>query len=111
MPFGQLDEGSTSAHHLAVALLPAGRRDDARAALAERRIQTSVHYPPIHLFSYYRDLGSRRPLPRTELVAEHVVTLPLFGHMEDAQVDMVVRSIETISAEGEGSPGVLRYSP
>jgi dTDP-4-amino-4,6-dideoxygalactose transaminase len=99
MPFGQLDEESTSAHHLAVALLPAGRRDEARAALAERRIQTSVHYPPIHLFSYYRELGSRRPLPRTELIADRVVTLPLFGHMEDAQVDMVVDAVlETIGA-------------
>ena len=99
----ELDEGSTSAHHLAVALLPEGRRDDVRAALAERRIQTSVHYPPIHLFSHYRDLGSRRPFPRTELVAENVLTLPLFGHMEDEQVDMVVEALlETISAEGDG---------
>ena len=37
------------AHHLAVLVLPeALSRDDFRASLAERRIQTSVHYPPIH---------------------------------------------------------------
>jgi dTDP-4-amino-4,6-dideoxygalactose transaminase len=103
MPFGELDRGSTSAHHLAVALLPAGRRDKVRAALADRRIQTSVHYPPIHLFSYYEELGSRRPLPQTEAVAERIVTLPLFGHMRDDQVDLVIDALlETVGASAEG---------
>jgi dTDP-4-amino-4,6-dideoxygalactose transaminase len=100
MPFGEVDPESSSAHHLAVALLPSGRRDDVRAALAERRIQTSVHYPPIHRFSYYEELGSRRPLPRTEAVAERVVTLPLYGHMTDEQADLVIGAlIETVGAE------------
>ena len=93
IPFGELGEGTSSAHHLAVALLPEGRRDVVRAALAERRIQTSVHYPPIHLFSYYRELGSRRPLPQTEAVAARVVTLPLYAHMEDEQVELVIESL------------------
>jgi dTDP-4-amino-4,6-dideoxygalactose transaminase len=93
MPFGELEEGTTSAHHLAVALLPEGRRDDVRAVLSERRIQTSVHYPPIHLFSYYEALGSRRPLPRTEAVAARVVTLPLYAHMGDEQVELVIEGV------------------
>jgi dTDP-4-amino-4,6-dideoxygalactose transaminase len=97
IPFGELDEDSVSAHHLAVALLPEGRRDEVRAALADRRIQTSVHYPPIHLFTYYAELGARRPLPRTEAVAERVVTLPLYGHMTDEQSDLVVGALlETV---------------
>jgi dTDP-4-amino-4,6-dideoxygalactose transaminase len=100
IPFGERDEDTLSAHHLAVALLPAGRRDEVRAALADRRIQTSVHYPPIHLFSYYEELGSRRPLPRTEEVAERVVTLPLYGHMTDEQSDLVIDALlETVGAD------------
>ena len=93
IPFGDLEEGTSSAHHLAVALLPEGRRDVVRAALAERRIQTSVHYPPIHLFSYYEKLGSRRPLPRTEAVAARIVTLPLYAHMDDEQVELVIEGV------------------
>lgn len=93
MPFGGIADGTTSAQHLAVALVPAERRDDVRQALSERRIQTSVHYPPIHLFSYYRELGSRRPLPQTEAVAPRIVTLPLYGHMTDEQVDLVVDAL------------------
>jgi dTDP-4-amino-4,6-dideoxygalactose transaminase len=93
MPFGAIADGTTSAQHLAVALVPAERRDDVRQGLSERRIQTSVHYPPIHLFSYYRELGSRRPLPRTEAVAPCIVTLPLYGHMTNEQVDLVVGAL------------------
>ena len=93
MPFGAIRDGTTSAQHLAVALVPAERRDDVRQALSERRIQTSVHYPPIHQFSYYRELGSRRPLPQTEAVAPRIITLPLFGHMTHEQVDLVVDTL------------------
>jgi dTDP-4-amino-4,6-dideoxygalactose transaminase len=93
IPFGELEEGTTSAHHLAVALMPDGRRDDVRVALSENRIQTSVHYPPIHRFSHYSRSGAGRALPRTEAVAERVVTLPLFGHMQDDQVEVVIENV------------------
>ena len=57
------------------------------AALAERRIQTSVHYPPIHGFSAYR---ARRPAGRcreTDAVAARLLTLPLYGGLSDEQVE------------------------
>jgi dTDP-4-amino-4,6-dideoxygalactose transaminase len=93
IPFGDHEEGTTSAHHLAVAVLPEGSRDDVRAVLAENRIQTSVHYPPIHQFSHYSRNGAERALPRTEDVAGRLVTLPLFAHMRDDQVDLVIESL------------------
>jgi dTDP-4-amino-4,6-dideoxygalactose transaminase len=94
MPLGVPGEGTTPAHHLAVALLPEGSpRDEVRAALAERRIQTSVHYPPIHRFSQYAELGARRPLPRTEDVAARVLTLPLFAHMREEQTEAVIEAL------------------
>ena len=63
-----------------------------RAQLAERRIQTSVHYPPIHTFSHYAsDLG--RPLPVTDAVADRVLTLPLFPHMADDDVAAVSEAL------------------
>jgi dTDP-4-amino-4,6-dideoxygalactose transaminase len=83
-----------SSHHLAVAILPEDvSRDAVRAELAERRIQTSVHYPPIHRFSAYRELGAARPLPETERIAGRILTLPLFGHMTDEQVGLVTASL------------------
>ena len=93
IPFGELEEGTTSAHHLAVALMPESRRDDVRATLAENRIQTSVHYPPIHLFTHYSGSGAARALPRTEEVAGRAMTLPLFAHMRGEQVELVIENV------------------
>jgi dTDP-4-amino-4,6-dideoxygalactose transaminase len=102
MPFREVEDGTTPAHHLAVVLLPEGTRDDVRATLSEQRIQTSVHYPPIHLFTQYTEIGSGRPLPRTEAVAQRILTLPLYAHMRDEQVELVTSSVlEALALERE----------
>jgi dTDP-4-amino-4,6-dideoxygalactose transaminase len=91
MPFGAGNVERVSSHHLAVVLVPETvDRDGARAELREAGIQTSVHYPPIHMFSVYREEGDRRPLPQTEAVARRILTLPLYGAMRDRDVDAVV---------------------
>src|SRR5918996_70816 len=89
MPFAAADHEHSS-HHLAVAVLPQRvDRDEVRLALQAARIQTSVHYPPIHRFSYYAELGRRRPLPVTEKLSDRILTLPLFPHMSHEQVELV----------------------
>jgi dTDP-4-amino-4,6-dideoxygalactose transaminase len=99
MPFAPRSD-VTSAHHLAVLLLPEGcERARFRASLVERGIQTSVHYPPIHRFRAYRTFATRRMLPRTEAVAERLVTLPLFPHMSNDQVWAVTEAVAS-AAEG-----------
>jgi dTDP-4-amino-4,6-dideoxygalactose transaminase len=83
-----------SAHHLAVVLAPdRATRDGVRSRLTERRIQTSLHYPPIHQFAAYRDSVRSRPLPRTEDAAARALTLPLFASMTDDQLELVVQTI------------------
>jgi dTDP-4-amino-4,6-dideoxygalactose transaminase len=83
-------EGLDPAHHLAVVLLPeSAGRDEIRSQLADRGIQTSVHYPPIHTFSAYGS-DSRRPLPVTDALAGRLLTLPLYGGLSREQVDAVV---------------------
>ena len=92
MPFDTI-EGREPVHHLAVVLLPEGTdRDQVRSGLAERGIQTSVHYPPIHGFSAYRSKPSRA-LPETDAVAARLLTLPLYGGLADEQVDAVVECL------------------
>ncbi len=93
VPFGA-HEPESSSHHLAVVLLPPDvPRRHVQEALGARRIQTSVHYPPIHRFSAYAELAARRPLPQTDAVADRLLTLPLFGHMKSSQVDQVVAAL------------------
>ena len=93
-PFGSEDDTRQSSHHLAVVLLPEGSdRDSVRSALGEQGIQTSVHYPPIHMFTYYREAVAPRPLPQTDAVARRLLTLPLFGRMTDEQADAVIAGL------------------
>ena len=94
MPFADTAAQEVSSHHLAVVLLPDGAaRAEIRTTLTEAGIQTSVHYPPIHQFSHYSELGARRPLPRTDDVADRLLTLPLYGRMTDGDVDRVVSAL------------------
>jgi dTDP-4-amino-4,6-dideoxygalactose transaminase len=85
-----------SGYHLLPILLPAGvDRAALQARLKEQGVQTSVHYPPTHLFSYYRARYGCRPgdLPVTEDLAARELTLPLHVRMTDAQVDLVADAL------------------
>jgi dTDP-4-amino-4,6-dideoxygalactose transaminase len=92
MPFSQSSESVS--HHLAVLLLPEGAdRAAFRRMLEVERIQTSVHYPPIHGFTYYEGHERRPKLPRTDDLAARLVTLPLFPHVESAAIDLVTSTV------------------
>jgi dTDP-4-amino-4,6-dideoxygalactose transaminase len=81
--------GDRAAHHLVTAVLDQGLdRDRVRELLAERGIQTSLHYPPAHRFSIYREEGV--DLPVTDAYAQRAVTLPMFASMTDEQHELVV---------------------
>jgi dTDP-4-amino-4,6-dideoxygalactose transaminase len=112
VPRGARPPEATSAHHLAVAVLPRGSdRAAIRTALAARRIQTSVHYPPIHRFSAYA-AAATRPLPRTDDLGDRLLTLPLFPHMTEAQVhevaDALVDALDAQAARPHAVAGARR---
>ncbi|MFC9434476.1 aminotransferase class I/II-fold pyridoxal phosphate-dependent enzyme [Nocardia sp. NPDC057030] len=98
VPFA--DRTDDSALHLMPVLLPTGiDRDKVRTALRDSGIQTSVHYPPTHRFSFYRDNvdSARRPLPITDDIAGRLLSLPLHARMTDADVALVVdRLFDTV---------------
>jgi dTDP-4-amino-4,6-dideoxygalactose transaminase len=66
-------------------------RERARERLREQRIQTSVHYPPIHCFSRYRMEGEN--LPVAEEIADRAITLPLHPKMTESDVDEVCSAL------------------
>ncbi len=107
VPFRDREADAVSAHHLAVLVLPAAElREPLRESLRERGVQTSVHYPPIHRFSEY-SRSPARPLPVTDDVGDRLVTLPLYPHMRDEQVELVIRSVREHTANPRPiSPGI-----
>ena len=98
-------DGMDSAHHLFTAVLDEEvDRDAFRAALAERGIQTSVHYPPVHRFAIYAE--GAPDLPVTDAYAARTVTMPLFAGMTDEQQDLVLDA--TVATLAASAPQRLR---
>ena len=94
IPFRDEDVETSSCYVQAILLKDASRRDAMRLALREQHgIQTSLFYPPIHLFSAYRSRLPDVSLPRTEAVADAEITIPLFTHMTDAQQSRVIEAV------------------
>jgi dTDP-4-amino-4,6-dideoxygalactose transaminase len=78
-------------YHLFVVRVP--RRDSVRGELAKRGIQTGVHYPvPCHKQPPLRRFADR-PLPVAEQAAGELLSLPMYPHMTDRQVDYVCESL------------------
>ncbi len=87
--------GKNAAHLLPVLLPAAANRKQVMEFLKSRGIQTSIHYPPIHLFSIYQTFSSqnKRSLPVTEEVGRRELTLPLYPAMTPDDVALVVTTL------------------
>jgi dTDP-4-amino-4,6-dideoxygalactose transaminase len=70
-------------------------RDALREALAERGVQTAVHYPlPIHLQKPFRELGWKPgDLPVTEELARTCLSLPMYPELTQEQIERVADSV------------------
>lgn len=90
--FGDIPGAGTA--HVGAVVVRAEKRDAIRQSLAGRRIQTSLHYPPVHLFSAFQDVATGNPsLPLTEEFANRVITLPLYPGLPLDAVNEVVAAI------------------
>lgn len=84
-------EKGSSAHHIFTVVVDEGvDRDAVRESLAAARVQTSLHYPPIHRFSIY---GGGQELPLTDAYALRAITLPLFPHMTLGALETVIDAL------------------
>ncbi len=82
-----------SAHHIFPTVLDrAINRDEFMQRLKDDGVQSSIHYPPTHLFTDFKNsLGTfEGMLPRTEDIAAREVTLPLHPKLVEEDVDEIV---------------------
>jgi len=94
--------------HMFQILLPLDKLNISRGEFIEQmrqhEIGVGVHYPAIHLFTLYRELGFREgDFPHAEKVGRETVTLPLFPDMSLQDVERVCAAIKEIieSAKNE----------
>jgi dTDP-4-amino-4,6-dideoxygalactose transaminase len=96
--------GNRSAIHLYVVRL---RRDICRKThrqvfdeLRQKGIGVNLHYFPVHLQPYYRDLGfGPGQFPEAEAYGESAITLPLYPAMDDRDQDRVIETVTAVLAQ------------
>lgn len=67
-------------------------RDEFIRQLQQAGVGCSVHFIPLHLHPYHRDMGGYRPedLPVSSKVFQRIVSLPLYSKMTEEEVDRVI---------------------
>lgn len=91
-------EGCKSAYHLYVVQFNLSKMKTTRqmlyAAMRGEGMGVNVHYMPVHLHPYYKQLGNTpNQCPVAEAAYEQMLTLPLYPEMSDNDVDDVVRAV------------------
>jgi dTDP-4-amino-4,6-dideoxygalactose transaminase len=99
IPFSAAHE---TAAHLMPVLLPAEtHRPAVMTSLRKDGIQSSIHYPPVHSFTYYRERFPGISLPNTEAFFQRELSLPLHPTLTEADVNRVVMALaEATEASG-----------
>jgi dTDP-4-amino-4,6-dideoxygalactose transaminase len=83
--------GAFNAYHLAVVQVP--HRDQLRQRLAALGVVCGVHYPiPCHRQPAFSTVV-QPSLPIAERAAEHVLSLPMFPHLNDRQIQLVAEAL------------------
>lgn len=62
-------------------------RDATREKLAEKGIETSIHYPAVHRFSIYQKFACE--LPVTDYVSGNEITLPLYNRLTIENIEYI----------------------
>jgi len=95
IPFS--DHHGISSAHIMPILLPEGSdRVHFMEQMKSRGIQTSIHYPPIHIFTAYQEFLRNKDvsLPVTEMVASREVTLPLYPSLECEDIEAITIAVQ-----------------
>lgn len=80
------------------------RRDEVRATLAQRGVETLVHYPqPPHRSAAYAD-AELGPLPVADRLAARVLSLPVGPHVDDEAGELVSRALSDAVESARAAP-------
>ncbi len=96
----------TSARHLCVARIDFKELGLTKKSffenMKEMGVELNVHYIPVHLHPYYRELGFKiGQFPESEKYYEQAVTLPLYFELTDDQQKTVIQAMQRCLTAGK----------
>ena len=82
------------AYHLFI--LEVENRRELYDYLRENNIFSQIHYIPVHLMPYYKELGWKEgDLPKAEKYYSNCISLPMYPTMTNEEIDRVIQTIKT----------------
>ena len=91
VPFSSQQQ--TCAHLMPIILPDASKRQSVMDYLREHSIQSSIHYPASHKFSYYKKTYPDVTLPVTEEFCSRQLTLPLHPLLTEQDIVRIVAAL------------------
>jgi dTDP-4-amino-4,6-dideoxygalactose transaminase len=94
LPF--LNHKEKSSYHIFPILLLNKSRKKFMKHMKKNGIQTNIHYHPVHLYTYYRNLFrmEKGSLPKTEYIGDNTVSLPLHPLLSHEDMDDIITTIK-----------------
>lgn len=91
-----------SSGHLYLTRIP-GARDEQRreiiTKLAERGVNTNVHYKPLPMMTAYKNMGwDIKNFPNAYAYYENLITLPLHTKLSDEDVEYVTENFKAVDS-------------
>ena len=94
----EIAKEAVSSHHLSV--VQVNNRDQVQLELAAEGIATGIHYrTPCHLQPAYRHLTDKE-LPVAERAAQRILSLPMFPHLSEEQIERVAAVLHHVLLPG-----------
>ena len=62
--------------------------------LLKNKIQTGIHWIPLHFFKYFNKFSSYKKLNVTEKIGREIVTLPLYSKMQNSKLNYIIKIIK-----------------
>ena len=72
------------------------KRDKLYDFLKKEGVTTGVHYPPLHMFSYYKKTTKYRKgdFPQAEALYSKILSLPMFPFMNESEFQTVINALK-----------------
>jgi dTDP-4-amino-4,6-dideoxygalactose transaminase len=87
-----------SSYHLYQIYMPSNDRDEFISRMADKGIQCSVHFIPLHMHTAWQKIGVN-DCPQAESLYKQVVSLPIHSKMNQADVDRVIAAVVETAGE------------
>lgn len=91
-----ITEGAVSNWHLFYLLVPSELRFWLIDALKAEGVSSNVHYNPLHLNLYYKDMGSSDNLNCSVRFYEQLIRIPIYPDLTDNEVKDIVAAVKKI---------------